>query len=196
MRLVIRLHGPEQAEVVGEFGKVWEEIRDHHAALATWTNRQDRSHGKELVDSKSDLIIVDGSLNSLAVIPCDEILGVEEIRLRRPTLHKEKNDTSSSRRYPEIVRPLSTRTRSGTGKIGRHGMERETAKTTHRGSQPLSARHFRDQETHRVNSRSVFRDLSTAHEKLVRHEDRVAEIFPAPALRARNKFHRVALFLG
>ena len=125
VRLVVGVHGAQKTEVVRNTREVRHEIRNHHTALPSRSNRLDRAHGEKLVDSEADLIVVYRHLNRLAVIADDQVLGIEEIRLRRTTAHEEKDHTLRFRcDFRSIsVRPAGpVRSRRRAREVRDHGM--------------------------------------------------------------------------
>jgi hypothetical protein len=75
------------------------QIRDHHAALSTRTNRSHGLEGEELIRADLRDFFAQGRVDLLPVVALNEGLWVKEIHLRRSTAHEQKDDTLGFRHH-------------------------------------------------------------------------------------------------
>ena len=132
MGLVVGVHGPEQAEVVGHTRQVRHQVRDHHAGVAAGANRGDRSQRQVLVHADRDLVAVDRRADLLAVLPRDQRLGIEQVELRRTSLHEQEDHAPGAGRSAADGRERAT---GRSGEPAHHPLKGQGAEATRGGPQ-------------------------------------------------------------
>lgn len=85
-------------------------------------NRRDGFHRQKLFDAHAKLRVVDRSGDCLSVLAGDQRLGIEQVRLRRPSRH-EQEDHAFGARF-EMRRPHDERRGLRTCRIARHAVQR------------------------------------------------------------------------
>ena len=135
MSFVVRLHGPEQAQLVGVLRHVGQPIGHHHPGLSPGPHRGDRSHQAAQVhpDAVRDLVG-----NGLAALFRQPRLVVEHVELGRAARHPhEDHPLGAGLKMRNLWRQGAG---GGRSLLGAHGGQRHGAETASGGLQETAAR--------------------------------------------------------
>ena len=137
MGLVVGVHGPQQAELVGHTRQVGHQVRDHHAGIAAGADRGDRRQRQVLIHADRDLVAIDRRTDLLAVLPRDQRLGIEQVELRRTSLDEQEDHALGAR--GEMRCAGRERAAGRSGEAAHHPLKGQGAEAARGGTQQLPA---------------------------------------------------------
>ena len=90
--VVVRMHGTQQAELIGDGGGVRQQIGNRESGLTTRPHRDVGAEGEESCCAVVTMLLRQRRVHRLAVLLLNERLWIKEVHLRGAAGHEEEDD--------------------------------------------------------------------------------------------------------